>query len=195
MGFPRYLPFERGTRAQGDSITAADGDFSQYVGRCFSTKDTENGTSHDVVLRVVQLDSAIDIADFRRGLKFSVLDTGDYGSHMVGSTSGYPTEGQFGKPLDDAYSGLSTGFVANSIVYCVDEGPVEVLSSTDSLVSMSSPGIGVAISGDGLFFTAADADVIVGTLLTSVVSTSRMSTCVVYINGGLNQSAAGAATS
>lgn len=195
MGFPRLLPFERGTTWQGDSITAADGDFGDVVGRRFATKDTENGTSHDVVLRVVQTDTQIDKADFRKGFKFANSSKGDFGSHIVGSTSGFPTTGQFGKPLDDAYSELSTAIVANSVIYVVDEGPCEVQTeaSTDDL--MTTLGTGVSIGASGLYEITTDQDVISGTLIQIAVSTTRQSTCVVYINGGLDPSPAGNPTS
>jgi hypothetical protein len=177
----RTLPFPRGTTmSDGETSTPADGNFSHLVGRRYAVHDELHKGGEDVILRVVQNDSGDDLTLYRRCVSFSTGSETEFGAKIDGYAG---TGGEICKPVDDYYRGRLTTCPSNDLMYVVDEGRCDILTTADcSLEAYNEP---VQMVGFGKIDGASAADVVLGHTMERCSNTAASTAVCVYVHGGI----------
>lgn len=176
----RALPFPRGGVMSDDVQTPVDGDFGHLVGRLFAVNDELHGGAEDVVLRVVQNNSGGALTVSRRCVSFSTGNVNEFSQKIDGIAG---TGGEICKPIDDYYYGRRTSIPANDLMYVVDEGRCDIMSTADC--SLAAGFVAVQMIGNGKIDVAADKDYVVGTAMEPAANTDATTAVCVFVQAGL----------
>lgn len=200
----KSLPFRRGITHKTDMDAAHTGDPGVIYGRTFPCGDnqpgdgTSHGTKQSLVLRAVQCLAALNISAgaltgvrIRRNAKLleaSTLNTRSFMQQVSRlATGGAGTYAHF---LDDAYSTTAgTTFIANDIVYTIDQGlcraPLSCLAAQIAPAGAAqNPLTPLSRSADGRLRRAQSGDVVLAVAMQSFSSGRTGQTIVVYVGGG-----------
>ena len=176
----RELPFPRGTTMSDGAYTPSAGQFSHLVGRRYAVHDELHGGGDDVVLRVVENDSASALTYSRRCVSFSTGSTTEFGSKVDGIAG---TGGEICKPMDDYYYGKLSSIPAYDLFYVVDEGRCDILTTADSsLEGYHEP---VQMIGNGKIDVAAANDNVIGETMEPASNTAASTAVCVYVHQGI----------
>lgn len=180
MDISRALPFPRGGVMSDGIGTPGDGDFAHLAGRLYAVNDELHGGAEDVVLRVVRNDSASALTLSRRCVSFSSGAVTEWGSKIDGIAG---TGGEICKPLDDYYRGRRSTIPAYDLLYVVDEGRCDILTTADS--SLAAGHVPVQMIGNGKIDCAKDKDIVIGTAMEKAANTAASTAVCVFVNAGL----------
>lgn len=176
----RDLPFPRGTTMSDGAYTPSAGQFPNLVGRRYAVPDTVHNGAEDVILRVVELDSATALTYSRRCVSFSTGSETEFGSKIDGIAG---TGGEICKPLDDYYYGRLSSIPAYDLCYVVDEGRCDILTTADcSLEGYSEQ---IQMIGNGKIDAALANDTIIGQSMERASNTAASTAVCVYVHGGI----------
>jgi hypothetical protein len=209
----KSLPFRRGSTWKTDLDAASTGDPGVIYGRTFPCGDNQpgdagvpgvagspssHGTKQSLILRAVQCLAAINISAgaltgvrIRRNAKLLEASTLNSRSLMQQvSRLATGSRGTYAHFLDDAYSTQSgTTFIANDIVYTIDQGLCR--APTSGLAAQIAPAgaaqnplTPIARTADGRLGRAQSGEVVLAVSMTSFNSQRTGNTIVVYVGGG-----------
>jgi len=178
----RTLPFPRGSVMSDGIGTPADGDFAHLTGRLFAVPDELHKGGEDVILRCVQNDSGSALTLERKCVSFSTGGVTEFGSKIDGVAG---TGGEVCKPMDDYYRGRRTSCPANDLMYVVDEGRVDIMTTADCTLEVGF--VPIQMIGFGTIDQAIDKDVVIGTAMEAAADTAVTTAVCVFVDAGLKQ--------
>jgi len=152
MADNELLPFPRGSTYSDWATSVTAGSGKNLTGRVFKTNDTEHGTGTTVLLRVVCNDSGAAITTAKKCVGFGTA-TNDFG-RMAKAIASVGQGGEV-KPMDDAMT-ASKSIAANDLFYCVEEGPCNIVNTSDTALSIAAHGHVCCAAGGTLDKAVAD---------------------------------------